>query len=149
VCRAVRAACGECGGNSEATRAYARAEGPVGRGRGERAEARSRVYIAARGEPGECGGGAVESKRTIPPFVCALYSRLGAGIPCPTNTNGLDDSVKTILTASRVARDRAAASSVIVTAHIVQSSSYLSPRPDVCAFAAVHILCGLSMKQSA
>ena len=47
--------------------------------------------MAARGEPGSAGGDEAESKRTIPPFVCTLYSRRGAGIPFPTNTNGLDD----------------------------------------------------------
>jgi len=49
----------------------------------------------------------------------------------------------------RVARDRAAASSLIVPAHRVQLSSSLSPRPHVCVFAAVHKLSGPSMKQSA
>ena len=46
-----------------------------------------------------------------------------------------------------VARDRAAAPSVIVPADRVQLSSSLSPRPHVCVFAAVHKLCGPSMKQ--
>jgi len=45
-----------------------------------------------------------------------------------------------------VARDPAATSSVIVPAHRVQLSSFLSSRPHVCAFAAVHKLCGPSMK---
>ena len=46
-----------------------------------------------------------------------------------------------------VARDRAAAPSVIVPADRVQLSSSLSPRPHVCVFAAVHKLSGPSMKQ--
>jgi len=47
-----------------------------------------------------------------------------------------------------VALDRAAAPSVIVPADRVQLSSSLSPRPHVCVFAAVHKLCGPSMKQT-
>jgi len=42
--------------------------------------------MAARGEPGECGGGAAESKRTIP----SLCTRFTLGVvrasPSPTNT---------------------------------------------------------------
>jgi len=79
------------GGQSEATRACARAEGPAGRVRGERAEARSRVYMAARGEPGECGGGAAESKRTIPLCVHVLLSAW-CGHPLAQPTQRLDDS---------------------------------------------------------
>ena len=80
------------GGQSEATRACARAAGPAGRGRGERAEARSRVYRAARGEPGECGGVAGESKRTIPLCVHVLLSAW-CGHPLPPPIHRLDDTL--------------------------------------------------------